>query len=123
MPPLPGNGWGARGRRRHFNSTAAVIARVSGQAPDRRDPHRTNQTAAADEFVAGLIPVVEAIRKTGATTLDAMTRALNDRAIDRPAADDGMSPRCQTYSPVRRTCQRCQALHRRDIDLARSPRG
>jgi hypothetical protein len=39
------------------------------------------QTAAADEFVAGLIPVVEAIRKTGASTLDAMTRALNDRGI------------------------------------------
>jgi DNA invertase Pin-like site-specific DNA recombinase len=42
---------------------------------------RANQTAGADEFVAGLMPVVEAIRKTGAITLDAMTRALNDRGI------------------------------------------
>ena len=42
---------------------------------------RANQVAVADEFVSGLIPVVEAIRKTGATTLDGMTRALNDRGI------------------------------------------
>src|SRR4029453_19185485 len=42
---------------------------------------RIVQTAAADEFVAGLIPVIDAIRRTGATTLDAMTRSLNDRGI------------------------------------------
>jgi DNA invertase Pin-like site-specific DNA recombinase len=42
---------------------------------------RANQIEAADEFVAGLMPVVEAIRKAGATTRDALTRALNDRGI------------------------------------------
>ncbi len=39
------------------------------------------QTAAADEFVAGLMPVVQAIRNTGATTLEAMSQALNQRGI------------------------------------------
>lgn len=37
--------------------------------------------AAADEFVAGLVPVVLAIRNSGANTREAMSRALNDRGI------------------------------------------
>src|SRR4051794_17202206 len=43
-----------------------------------------NQIAAADQFAAGLLPIIEAIRRTGATTLEAITRALNERGI-RPA--------------------------------------
>ena len=39
------------------------------------------QTAAADAFVADLMPVVLAIRNTGATTLEAMSQALNQRGI------------------------------------------
>jgi DNA invertase Pin-like site-specific DNA recombinase len=42
---------------------------------------RATQTAAADEFVAGLLPVVLAIRQTGAETLEAMSQALNQRGI------------------------------------------
>jgi DNA invertase Pin-like site-specific DNA recombinase len=42
---------------------------------------RTIQTAAADTFVASLMPVIQAIRGTGATTLEAMTQALNQRGI------------------------------------------
>jgi DNA invertase Pin-like site-specific DNA recombinase len=42
---------------------------------------RSVQTAAADAFVAGLMPVVEAIRSTGETTLEAITAALNQRGI------------------------------------------
>jgi len=42
---------------------------------------RTAQTAAADEFAAGLMPIVNAIRATGATTLEAISRAMNDRGI------------------------------------------
>jgi hypothetical protein len=34
---------------------------------------------------AGLLPIVNAIRATGATTLDAITRALNDRDFARHA--------------------------------------
>jgi DNA invertase Pin-like site-specific DNA recombinase len=41
----------------------------------------TVQTATADEFAAGLLPIVNAIRATGATTLKAITRALNDRGL------------------------------------------
>jgi DNA invertase Pin-like site-specific DNA recombinase len=37
---------------------------------------RAVQVATADQFVAGLMPILQAIRNTGATTLDAMTRAL-----------------------------------------------
>jgi DNA invertase Pin-like site-specific DNA recombinase len=42
---------------------------------------RSAQTAAADEFAAGLLPIVNAIRATGATSLEAISRALNDRGI------------------------------------------
>jgi DNA invertase Pin-like site-specific DNA recombinase len=45
---------------------------------------RTAQSAAADEFTAGLLPIVNAIRATGATSLEAISRALNDRGV-RPA--------------------------------------
>jgi DNA invertase Pin-like site-specific DNA recombinase len=42
---------------------------------------RTVQIAAADQFASGLLPIIEAIRRTGATTLEAITRALNERGI------------------------------------------
>jgi DNA invertase Pin-like site-specific DNA recombinase len=42
---------------------------------------RNAQIVAADEFAAGLLPIVKAIRATGATTLEAITRALNDRGV------------------------------------------
>jgi hypothetical protein len=45
---------------------------------------RQIQIAAADQFASDLLPVIDAIRKTGAITLEAITRALNDRGI-RPA--------------------------------------
>jgi DNA invertase Pin-like site-specific DNA recombinase len=39
------------------------------------------QTVAADQFVVGLLPVVQSIRSSGVTTLEAMTVALNQRGI------------------------------------------
>jgi DNA invertase Pin-like site-specific DNA recombinase len=45
---------------------------------------RQIQIAAADQFASGLLPITEAIRRTGATTLEAITRALNDRGIRPP---------------------------------------
>jgi hypothetical protein len=42
---------------------------------------RTVQINAADELAAGLLPIVNAIRATGATTLEAITPALNDRGV------------------------------------------
>ena len=39
------------------------------------------QTATADQFVSGLMPIVLAIRNAGAITLEAMTQALNQRGI------------------------------------------
>jgi DNA invertase Pin-like site-specific DNA recombinase len=42
---------------------------------------RSVQTAAADEFVASLMPVIDAIRSTGANTLEAISGALNQRGI------------------------------------------
>jgi len=41
------------------------------------------QVAAADEFVSGLLPIVLAIRDTGANTLEAMSSALNQRGDTR----------------------------------------
>jgi DNA invertase Pin-like site-specific DNA recombinase len=42
---------------------------------------RTVQTAAADQFVQELLPIVQAIRGSGAETLEAITVALNQRGI------------------------------------------
>jgi DNA invertase Pin-like site-specific DNA recombinase len=42
------------------------------------------QTATADTFVASLMPVIQAIQNTGATTLEAITQALNQRGIRTP---------------------------------------
>jgi hypothetical protein len=42
---------------------------------------RSVQAATADKFVANLMPVVRAIQNTGATTLEAITQALNQRGI------------------------------------------
>jgi DNA invertase Pin-like site-specific DNA recombinase len=39
------------------------------------------QIKAADDFVTNLMPVIEAIRITGATTLEAITQSLNQRGI------------------------------------------
>ena len=48
---------------------------------------RRVQTAAANEFAANLTPVLLAIRKTGTSTLEAMSQALNQRGI--PSARSG----------------------------------
>jgi DNA invertase Pin-like site-specific DNA recombinase len=42
---------------------------------------RINQQATADAFVAEVIPIVRAIQAAGATTLEAITRALNQRGV------------------------------------------
>jgi DNA invertase Pin-like site-specific DNA recombinase len=42
---------------------------------------RTVQTAAADQFTAAVLPVVQSIRSSGATSLEAITVALNQRGI------------------------------------------
>jgi DNA invertase Pin-like site-specific DNA recombinase len=42
---------------------------------------RSVQTAAADEFVASLLPTIQAIRSTGAVTLRDVAAALNQRGI------------------------------------------
>jgi DNA invertase Pin-like site-specific DNA recombinase len=42
---------------------------------------RSIQVAAADEFVTGLLPVIEAVRRNGANTLEAISSALNQRGI------------------------------------------
>ncbi len=42
---------------------------------------RSAQSATADEFVAGLLPIIQAIRSTGAVTLRDMATALNQRGI------------------------------------------
>ena len=42
---------------------------------------RSVQAATADQFVANLMPVVQAIQNSGATTLEAITQALDQRGI------------------------------------------
>src|SRR4051812_47446146 len=42
---------------------------------------REAQRAAADQFAANLLPIIESVRATGATSYDAIARALNARGI------------------------------------------
>jgi DNA invertase Pin-like site-specific DNA recombinase len=42
---------------------------------------RTVQTAAADQFTAAVLPLIESIRSSGATSLEAITVALNQRGV------------------------------------------
>src|SRR5690242_15545497 len=65
-------------RRLISERTKAALAAKKASGARLGNPRNA---AAADEFVAVLIPVVQAMRRTGATTLDAMTKALNDRGI------------------------------------------
>ncbi len=50
---------------------------------------RSVQTAAANQFVAGVLPLVQSIRNPGATTLEAMTVLSTGAASARRGADDG----------------------------------
>jgi DNA invertase Pin-like site-specific DNA recombinase len=45
---------------------------------------RTVQAETADTFVANVMPIIGAIRSTGATTFEAITQALNQRGIRAP---------------------------------------
>jgi hypothetical protein len=47
----------------------------------KRSPSHSSTALPFYEFAAGLLPIVNAIRATGATTLEAITRALNDRGV------------------------------------------
>jgi DNA invertase Pin-like site-specific DNA recombinase len=68
---------------------AALAAKKAGGASlgnprnitEAGDLGRSVQTAAADEFVAGLLPIIQAIRNIGALTLRDMTEGLNQRGI------------------------------------------
>jgi hypothetical protein len=77
-----------QGKHREIGTRAALVAKKKTGQPARSRQCRcygaTNPNAAADEFVAGLLPLVRASQNTGATTLDAITRALNERGV-RPA--------------------------------------
>ena len=77
-------------RRLISERTRAALAAKKAGGARRGNPRniaaagslgRTVQITAADEFAAGLLPIVNAIRATGATTLDAITRGLNDRGV------------------------------------------
>src|SRR4051794_39620951 len=56
----------------------------------------------ADQFAANILPLVRAIQSTGATTLEAITRALNERGVRPHRGTPGMRPRSQIYSRARR---------------------
>ena len=57
---------------------------------DEGDALRVSQITAADKFAASLPPIVNAIKATGATSLEAITRALNDRGIRSAREQLGM---------------------------------
>jgi len=45
---------------------------------------RNIQAATADTFVQNIMPIIGAIRSSGASTLEAITQALNQRGIQAP---------------------------------------
>ena len=42
---------------------------------------RAVQTSGADAFAAALLPIVQTLQSTGASTLEAITRSLNERGV------------------------------------------
>ena len=66
---------------------SALAAKKAGGIGNRRniaqagEHGRGVQTKAADDFVVSLRPVIEVIRGTGTTTLEAITQSLNRRGI------------------------------------------
>ena len=78
-----------KGRRLISERTKAALAAKRANGTKLGNPSvvaagslgRSVQTVAADAFVVSLTPVVEAIRSTGSTTLEAITEALNQRGI------------------------------------------
>ena len=85
--------WAEKERRLISERTKAALAAKKATGAKLGNPHdlgsagirgRQMQSAAADEFVAGLLPLVRAIQNSGADTLEAITGALNDRGV-RPA--------------------------------------
>jgi DNA invertase Pin-like site-specific DNA recombinase len=77
-------------RRLISERTKAALAAKKATGAKLGNPHdlgsagirgRQMQSAAADEFVAGLLPLVRAIQNTGADTLEAITGALNKRGV------------------------------------------
>ena len=70
-------------------TTAALHAKKAGGAclGNRRnlayagEIGRATLIVAADEFASGLLPVIQAIRATGARTLSSMAKELNRRGI------------------------------------------
>jgi DNA invertase Pin-like site-specific DNA recombinase len=80
-------------RRLISERTKAALAAKKATGAKLGNPHdlgsagirgRQMQTATADVFVAGLLPLVCAIQNTGANTFEAITCALNERGV-RPA--------------------------------------
>src|SRR5215211_954517 len=49
---------------------------------------RTAQALAADEFAVDLVPIIQAIRNTGANTLSAIANALNGRGVRPPRGNN-----------------------------------
>ena len=77
-------------RRLISERTKAALAAKKATGARLGNPRNVEAAAAlgrqiqideADKFAAGLLPVVEAIRSTGATTLAAISAALNERCI------------------------------------------
>jgi hypothetical protein len=68
---------------------------------------RRLQITAADQFASGLLPVIEAIRTAGATTLEAITRALNERGIRSARGTRWYASSVANLSAGRTSSQKC----------------
>src|SRR6266436_5490931 len=79
-------------KERRLISERTRSALAAKKAADARlgNPHNLNHASslgraalarAADEFASGLVPVIQAIRATGALTLASMARELNGRGV------------------------------------------
>jgi len=80
-------------RRLISDRTKAALAAKKAQGARLGNPSnlaaagsigRQALVSGADVFAAGLLPLVQALQSSGATTLDALTRGLNERGV-RPA--------------------------------------
>ena len=75
---------------------------------------RSVQNATADKFVANLMPVVQAIQNTGATTLEAITQALNQRGIRTARGTKWSASSVMNVLERDKTFREASALYRRE---------
>ena len=108
-------------RRLISERTCAALAQRKARGAKLGNPRNVSEAAEigrrvqiveADRFSTNTLPIIEAIRRSGATSLSAIADALTPAEFTRPAGAGGMSPPSGTSWPE--PSERNLPFHRRD---------